>query len=109
MKEREEAPYGLDYPAYKAIRNYSKTRFTALAHKAVAQFEQIGAVRAYGLRHRHRTLWDEYCHYIQEESQNNSLGAAFAVTGGPIAQGIVGSIEKSDASRCGCCTKSNAT
>jgi hypothetical protein len=60
VKELEEAPYCLGCPTHRAVRNYSKARFGALARDASAQLEQIEATSIFGDDYKHRTLWDEY-------------------------------------------------
>ena len=59
MKEEEEAPYCLGCPTHKAIRNYSKTRFAAVARDASAQLEQFKVTGIFGDDYKHQTLWDE--------------------------------------------------
>jgi hypothetical protein len=96
VREQEEAPYCLDCPTHKAIRNYSKTRFGVLARDAAAQLERIEATRIFGDDYKHRTLWDEYCHDVQE-GPHGPLEYAFDATVGPIVQAIVESIADSEA------------
>jgi hypothetical protein len=97
VKAQEEAPYCLACPTHNAIRNYSKTRFAALAREAAAQLEQFGALGTFGDDHKHRTLWDEYCYKVQEGPHNNLLEAAFAAIVEPVAQAIVGFVTESEA------------
>lgn len=96
MRDREEAPYCLDCPTHKAIRNYSKTRFSALARDASAQLEQFEATGIFGDDYKHRTLWDEYCHEIQE-GPHGPLKFAFDTTVVPIVQAIVEAIDNPEA------------
>ena len=96
MKAQEEAPYCLGCPTHKAIRSYSKTRFGALARDASIQLEQIEASGIFGDDYKHLTLWDEYCHEVQE-GPHGPLEYAFAATVGPIVQAIVESIADSEA------------
>jgi hypothetical protein len=96
VKAQEEAPYCLACPTHKAIRNYSKTRFAAFAREAAVQLEQIEATGIFGDGYRHRTLWDEYCHEIQE-GQHDPLKFAFDTTVVPIVQAIVEAIDNPEA------------
>jgi hypothetical protein len=97
VKAQEGAPYCLACPTHKAIRNYSKASFAALAREAAGELQRIGAVGTFGDDHKHRTLWDEYCHEIQEGPHNNLLEAAFAAVVEPVAQAIVESLGESEA------------
>jgi hypothetical protein len=96
VKAQEEAPYCLACPTHKAIRNYSKTRFDALARDASAQLEQIEAAGIFGDDSKHRTLWDEYCHEIQE-GPHGPLKCAFDTAVVPIVQAIVEAIDNPEA------------
>ena len=96
MKAQEEAPNCLTCPTHKAIRNYSKTRFTALAREVAVQLEQIEATGIFGDDYRHRTLWDEYCHEIQE-GPHGPLKFAFDTTVIPIVQALVEALDNSEA------------
>jgi hypothetical protein len=96
VKEQEETPYCSACPTHKAIRNYSKTRFSALARDASIQLEQIEASGIFGDDYKHVTLWDEYCHEVQE-GPHGPLEPAFDATVGPIVQAIVESIADCEA------------
>jgi len=96
VKELEEAPYCLGCPTHKAIRNYSKARFGVLARDASAQLEQIEATKIFGDDYKHRTLWDEYCHEIQE-GPHGPIENAFGETVDPILQAVVESLVDSEA------------
>jgi hypothetical protein len=83
-------------PTNKAIRIYSKTRFTALAREVAVQLGQIEATGIFGDDFKYRTLWDEYCHEIQE-GPHGPLKFAFDTTVVPIVQGIVEAIDNPEA------------
>jgi hypothetical protein len=91
-----EAPDCSGCPNQKAIRNYSAARYSALAREAAVLLEQIEATRIFGDDYKHRTLWDEYCHEVQE-GPHGLLEDAFAETVGPIIRGIVESVADSEA------------
>jgi len=45
---------------------FTATVYQALARKVAFKLQRIGATGVYGDDYRHKTLWDEYCHEIQE-------------------------------------------
>ena len=96
MSEQGEAPYCSGCPTHKAIRNYSTARFGVLARDASVQLGQMEATGIFGDDYKHRTLWDEYCHEIQQ-GPHSPLEYAFDATVGPILQATVESIAHSEA------------
>jgi hypothetical protein len=96
VSEQEEAPHCLGCSTHKAIRNYSNTRFGALARDASVQLEQVEATGIFGDDYKHRTLWDEYCHEIRE-GPHGPLKFAFETTVVPIVQAIVEAIDNPEA------------
>jgi hypothetical protein len=59
-------------PMHRAVLQYADIAFHALARKIVGQIQQIDATGIYGDDYQHKTLWDEYCHKIQEGSEEPS-------------------------------------
>jgi hypothetical protein len=55
-------------PTHWAVRRFADAEFDALAQNIVEQLRGIDATGIYGDDYRHETLWDEYCHEIQEGS-----------------------------------------
>jgi hypothetical protein len=96
VKEQEEAPSCLGCPTHKAVRNYSRVRFTALAREVAVDLEQFEASGIFGDDYAHRTLWDEYCQEVQE-GPHGPLRYTFDATIAPIVQAIVESIADSEA------------
>jgi hypothetical protein len=96
VREQEEAPYCLDCPTHKAVRNYSKARFATLARGAMVELEQIEATGIFGDDYKHRTVWDEYCHEIQA-GPHGPLKFAFDTTVVPTVQAIVEAIDNPEA------------
>lgn len=97
MRELEEAPLCSACLTHRAVRDYSRGRIAVLAREAVVQFEQFDAPGTFGDDYKHRTLWDEYCHDLQEGPHNDLLEAAFAEVIDPVVQAIVGSIAEPEA------------
>ena len=48
------------------VRHFADTEFDALTQNIVEQLQGIDAAGIYGDDYGHKTLWDEYCHEIQE-------------------------------------------
>jgi hypothetical protein len=65
VKEKREPSCYLGCSANRALRNFSRMRFSALARDVAALLEQIEATNVFGNEFKHRTLWDEYCHEVQ--------------------------------------------
>jgi hypothetical protein len=59
-------------PMHRAVLRFADTAFGALARKVADQIQQIDASGIYGDDFKHKTLWDEYCHKIQEGSDEPS-------------------------------------
>jgi hypothetical protein len=53
-------------PTHRAVRRFADAEFDAIAQNVVEQIQGIGATGVYGDDYRHESLWDEYCHEIQE-------------------------------------------
>lgn len=48
-----------------AVSRYAHARFALHARRVIHRLQRIRATGVYGDDYRHRTLWDEYCHEIQ--------------------------------------------
>ena len=48
------------------VRVYCDETFKRMARRIVAQMQRVRASGIYGDDYRHKTLWDEYCHEVQE-------------------------------------------
>jgi len=59
-------------PMHRAVLRYADIAFGALARKVAEQIQQIDASGIYGDDYQHKTLWDEYCHKIQEGTDEPS-------------------------------------
>jgi hypothetical protein len=70
-------------PAGEATRTFARQRYAALARKLVRGLQRIGASRIYGRRRRHKTLWDEYCHEVQQGPSDDEIVWGWEVTLAP--------------------------
>jgi hypothetical protein len=83
-------------PTHDAILQFANERYSALTRKAVFQLQRIKASGVYGDDYRHKTLWDEYCHEVQE-GPYDLLDDAWDKTLGPVLRAIVGAIPRHEA------------
>jgi hypothetical protein len=51
-------------PTHDAVLQFSKACLDALARKVVFRLQRVKAIGIYD-EYEHRTLWDEYCHDVQ--------------------------------------------
>jgi hypothetical protein len=75
---------------------FAQARYSALARKLVFQLQRIKASGVYGDDYRHKTLWDEYCHEVQE-GPYNLLDHAWDRTLTPALSAIVDAIPRYEA------------
>src|SRR5208283_5320094 len=52
-------------PTHRAVRHFADVAFDALAREVVGQIQDIDATGIFDDDCQHLTLWDEYCHYVQ--------------------------------------------
>ena len=83
-------------PTHNAILEFANERYSALTRKVVVQLQRIKANGVYGDDYRHKTLWDEYCHEVQE-GPYDLLDDAWDKTLGPVLGAIVGAIPRHEA------------
>lgn len=51
---------------YGAVAQFAQRRFEEIARQVVHRLQRIEATGAYGDDYGHQTLWDEYCHEVQD-------------------------------------------
>lgn len=83
-------------PTHNAILEFANERYSALARRAVFQLQRIKASGVYGDDYRHKTLWDEYCHEVQE-GPYDLLDNAWDRTLTPALSAIVDAIPRYEA------------
>jgi hypothetical protein len=52
---------------HKAVREYSRRELAPLSRKVIHYLQRVEASGFFGNDYGYKTLWDEYCHRIQEE------------------------------------------
>ncbi|OYU46966.1 MAG: hypothetical protein CFE31_18900 [Rhizobiales bacterium PAR1] len=50
---------------HDAVLAFARAEWPPLARKAIHQLQRMTATGLYGDYYRHKTLWDEYCHEVQ--------------------------------------------
>jgi hypothetical protein len=78
-------------PTHTAILEFAATRYLALARKVVVRLQRIEASGIYGDDYQHKTLWDEYCHEIQN-GPYDLLDSMWDATIDPIFASVVKTI-----------------
>src|SRR5262245_12814589 len=51
---------------HKAIRDFARVEFEALTRKVIHRLQRIDASGIFGDEYVYKTLWNEYCHEVQE-------------------------------------------
>ena len=51
---------------YEAVCAYARTECAALVRKVIYRLQRVAATDIYGDDYIYKTLWDEYCHEVQE-------------------------------------------
>lgn len=75
-------------PTHSAVLRFAEAAYASLARKAVFRLRRIRASGIYGDDFRHKTLWDEYCHEVQE-GPHELLEPAWDMTLDPILDAVV--------------------
>jgi hypothetical protein len=72
----------------RAVWRYGWERFTALARKVIYRLQRVDASGIYGDEYRHKTLWDEFCHEVQE-GPHDQLDSAWHMTLRPFLEAAI--------------------
>ena len=73
---------------HSAVLDFGTMEFEALVRKAVHCMQRISASGIFGDDYLYKSLWDEYCHEVQE-GPHDHLEWAFEQTLDPLLDGIV--------------------
>ncbi len=71
-----------------AVRAYARAEFQALTRKAVYRLQRISSSGIFGCDYAYKSLWDEYCHEVQN-GPHEILGYAWDQILDPIIEGII--------------------
>lgn len=64
--EDEDDYLGALESVYAAVRKYARPELDGLIRKAIHRLQRIPASGIYGDAYVYKTLWDEFCHEVQE-------------------------------------------
>jgi hypothetical protein len=95
----EEAPAAADCslcPTRAAVLEFAATRFQTLARKVVFRLQRNAATGIYGDDYQHKTMWDEYCHEIQN-GPYDLLESPWNTTIDSICDSVVKAVPSSEA------------
>lgn len=67
---------------HKAVLTYGQVEFEALARRVIHQLQRMPASGIFGDDFRYRSIWDEWCHEVQE-GPHEALEYAWDVTINP--------------------------
>ena len=93
---RDEVTPCWSCPTHAAVLEFSSASYLSLARKVIFRLQRIDASGIYGDDYRHKTLWDEYCHEIQE-GPYDLLENVWDVTIDPIVVEVVKAIPREEA------------
>jgi hypothetical protein len=96
MGSDDDGPECCSCRTHAAVVEFASATYDGLARKAIFQMQRIEATGVYGDDYRHRTLWDEYCHEVQE-GPHEFLEDSWDATVDPICHAIVETIPRQEA------------
>lgn len=73
---------------HRAVLKYGEVEFESLVRSAIYRLQRISASGIYGDDFTHKSLWDEWCHEVQE-GPHELLEWAWDSTLGPILEGAM--------------------
>ena len=83
-------------PTHAAVVEFARNAYLKLARKIIFRLQRIDASGVYGDDYCHKTLWDEYCHEVQE-GPYMLLEAAWDATIDPLFDAVIESIPPKEA------------
>ena len=83
-------------PTHAAVIEFARNAYLTLARKVIFHLQRIDASGIYGDDYRHKTLWDEYCHEVQE-GPYTLLEAAWDSSIDPLCDFVIGKIPPQEA------------
>ena len=85
-----------DSTIFDLVLTYAERRYVALARRVIARLQRIEATGVYGDDFGHKTLWDEYCHEVQE-GPYELLQLAWLSTVDPLLDAVVAEVPAEEA------------
>jgi hypothetical protein len=85
-----------DCPTHNTVLAFAESRYAALARKVIFRLQRIEASGIYGDDDQHRTLWDEYCHEVQN-GPYDMLEGAWRATVDPIFLNVIEAVPHQEA------------
>lgn len=58
-----------------AVRDYARAKIRSLARRAIYRLQRLEASDIYGSDYKFKSLWDEYCHEVQDGPYDLLTGA----------------------------------
>ena len=72
---------------HKAVQKYGKVEFEGLVRRAIYRLQRFPASGIYGDGLGYKTLWDEWCHEVQDS--NSLLEGLWDLTLSPILEDVI--------------------
>lgn len=88
---------------HKAVRAYARVEIDVLARKVIYRLQRFPASGIYGDEYKYKSLWDEYCHELQEGPHDlpgpfgNSPTEAWQMTMSPFINDVVDAVPQHSA------------
>ncbi len=76
---------------HKAVQKYGKIEFEGLVRRAIYRLQRTPASGIYEAPYTCKTLWDEWCHEVQEGSYGH-LESVWNLTLSPVVMGVIGRV-----------------
>src|SRR4051794_1514275 len=96
MSEERYRADCLACPTHTAVLVFASTAYETLARRVIFRLQRIKATGIYGDDYQHRTLWDEYCHEVQE-GPYEPLESAWEAAIDPILDSLIQKISPHEA------------
>ncbi len=76
---------------HRAVLRFAEAEFESLTRRTIYRLQRFSASGIYGGDYAYKTLWDEWCHEVQE-GPHDLLEAAWELTLDPILNDIIDSL-----------------
>lgn len=78
---------------HEAVLAYARSEVEGLARRVIHRLQRIGATGIYGDDFAYKSLWDEWCHEVQE-GPYDLLDSAWELTLNPILEDVINRVPR---------------
>jgi hypothetical protein len=96
MSERPSVADCWSCPTHAAVLDFAATAYESLVRRVIFRLQRIEASGIYGDDYQHKTLWDEYCHEVQQ-GPHQLLESIWEATVNPIFDAVIEVVPREEA------------